>query len=154
MISSIEWVPQGVADPNPKKYEFSQAELDLIAMMENHSVDNDATEAAVSPEKAKSKKKEKKKVKLPVIENNLPADLRMDDYSSEEDEDNEAAVGAEIGRRIVTGNDGGGDQELEDNDVGSANDDDKMQDDGEKDSVSGESDSDDDFWKPSGRRPF
>mmetsp|Transcript_10391 Transcript_10391/g.26130 ORF Transcript_10391/g.26130 Transcript_10391/m.26130 type:complete len:582 (-) Transcript_10391:1357-3102(-) len=89
MISSIEWVPAGVADPNPKKYEFSQAELDLIKMMENHTVGEE-------PETPK----EKKKTKLPIMENNLPADLRMDEYSSDE-EDNEAVRGAAIGRLLV-----------------------------------------------------
>ena len=89
MISSIEWVPAGVADPNPKKYEFSQAELDLIKMMEDHTVGDEPK----TP-------KEKKETKLPIIENNLPADLRMDEYSSDEEE-NEAARGAAIGRLLV-----------------------------------------------------
>ena len=38
MISSIVWVPAGVADPNPKKYEFSTAELELIKMMEDQEI--------------------------------------------------------------------------------------------------------------------
>jgi len=95
MISSIEWVPAGVADPSPKKYEFSQAELDLIEMMEKHNME-DAKE--IEP------KKEKKKKKV-VVENTLPADLRMDEYSSDE-EDNEAMRGAAIGKLLVEGDDG------------------------------------------------
>ena len=39
MISSIEWVPAGVADPKPKKYEFSTAEIELIKMMEEQKID-------------------------------------------------------------------------------------------------------------------
>lgn len=97
MISSIEWVPAGVADPNPKKYEFSQAELDLIEMMEKHNM------GEVPNEDAMNLGKKKTKTKLPKIENNLPADLRMDEYSSDE-EDNEAARGAAIGRLLVEDN--------------------------------------------------
>ena len=140
MISSIEWVPEGVADPNPKKYEFSQAELDLIEMMENHTVGDGNAEAvaAAASKKTKSQKKPKKAIKLPIIENNLPADLRMDEYSSDE-EDNEAARGAAIGKLLV---EGGGNQELPDQETGA---DDDMEDDGDKDSVSDESVSDDDL---------
>lgn len=128
MISSIEWVPAGVADPSPKKYEFSQAELDLIKMMENHTVgDGD-----IQPETSKPEKK--KKTTLPKIENNLPADLRMDEYSSDEEE-NEAATGAAIGRLLVEENE----QEIPQNDEG---DDDDMEND---DDDSDEGDSEDDL---------
>ena len=126
MISSIEWVPAGVADPSPKKYEFSQAELDLIKMMENHTVGD-------KPETTKPEKK--KKTKLPKIENNLPADLRMDEYSSDEEE-NEAARGAAIGRLLV--------EENEQEDVVPQNDeadDDDMEND-DDDSDDGDSDDD------------
>ena len=125
MISSIEWVPAGVADPSPKKYEFSQAEIDLIKMMENHTVGDEPK--TTKPEK-------KKKTKLPKIENNLPADLRMDEYSSDEEE-NEAARGAAIGRLLV--------EENEQEDVVPQNDeadDDDME--NEDDSDDGDSDDD------------
>jgi len=155
MISSIEWVPAGVADPNPKKYEFSQAELDLIQMMENHSVDdgNNPIETNVSPSKQKDTKSEKKKTKLPVIENNLPADLRMDEYSSDE-EDNDAARGAAIGRLLVEGND----IETDDSGANNANDepqndesDENMQQD---DDDSDDDDSDDDLADVPDTREF
>jgi len=109
MISSIVWVPAGVADPSPKKYEFSQAELDLIKMMEANTMggenNNQAvveTETTTQSEKSKKKTEKKKQTttKLPILENNLPADLRMDEYSSDE-EDNQAARGAAIGRLLV-----------------------------------------------------
>ena len=81
MISAIEWVPEGVADPNPKKYEFSNAELELIEMMEKQNfTGEDEIEEVVE------KKKEKKEKVKTTIEHNLPADLRMDEYSSDEDE--------------------------------------------------------------------
>lgn len=126
MISAVEWVPAGVADPSPKKYEFSPAELELIQLMEEHNMqdlhevqahlekeqkekeENDEEErAAVN----KKNKKEKKKNK-PVVENTLPADLRMDEYSSDED-DNEAFVGKAVGRLLVNDDEGTDDMEEE-----------------------------------------
>jgi len=150
MISSIEWVPEGVADPSPKKYEFSKAELDLIQMMENHTVgESDKGNADVEPEQPKTKSK----TKLPIIENNLPADLRMDEYSSDE-EDNDAARGAAIGSLLVedyveseSGVDGkGGKEELqkEGDDDAMENDGDSVEDDDET-VDSNDDDSDDDL---------
>ena len=95
MISAIEWVPEGVADPNPKKYEFSNAELELIEMMEKQNfTGEDEIEEVVE------KKKEKKEKVKTTIEHNLPADLRMDEYSSDEDE-NDAVQGSALGRLLV-----------------------------------------------------
>jgi hypothetical protein len=90
MISAIEWIPAGVADPNPKKYEFSPAELELIQMMEKQDLNMEEG----APKEAK---KNKNKLK---IEHNLPADLRMDEYSSDEDE-NDAVQGTAIGALLV-----------------------------------------------------
>jgi hypothetical protein len=80
MISSIAWVPAGVADPNPKRYEMSSTEQELIRMMqEKGSID--------AGEKQNSKgMMAVKKAQAPVVHDALPADLRMDDYSSDEDE--------------------------------------------------------------------
>jgi hypothetical protein len=79
MISSIAWVPAGVADPNPKRYEMSSTEQELIRMMqEKGSID-------AGGDKNSDGKTLLKKVQAP-IEHKLPADLRMDDYSSDEDE--------------------------------------------------------------------
>ena len=36
MISSIEWIPAGIADPNPKKYELSSTEQELIEMIDEN----------------------------------------------------------------------------------------------------------------------
>jgi hypothetical protein len=81
MISSIAWVPAGVADPNPKRYEMSSTEQELIRMMqEKGSID------AGGGEKQNSKgMMAVKKAQAPIV-HALPADLRMDDYSSDEDE--------------------------------------------------------------------
>jgi hypothetical protein len=101
MISAIEWVPEGVADPNPKKYEFSAAELELIEMMENqHFGDGDEQEEDEQIAAALEPKKKKKDKPETTIEHNLPADLRMDEYSSDEDE-NDAVQGTAIGRLLV-----------------------------------------------------
>jgi hypothetical protein len=79
MISSIAWVPAGVADPNPKRYEMSSTEQELIRMMqEKGSID--------AGEKKNSKgMMAVKKAQAPIV-HALPDDLRMDDYSSDEDE--------------------------------------------------------------------
>ena len=34
MISSIVWVPAGVADPNPKRYEMSAQEMEIFRLLE------------------------------------------------------------------------------------------------------------------------
>ena len=58
MISAIEWVPAGVADPTPKKYEFSQAELDLIQMMEEHNMnDLDEVRAHLTKQKKQQRRR-------------------------------------------------------------------------------------------------
>ena len=35
MISTIAWVPAGVADPSPKRYEMNATELELLRMMQS-----------------------------------------------------------------------------------------------------------------------
>jgi len=105
MISALEWVPAGVADPSPKKYEFSQAEMDLIEMMEKHNMtDLKDVQAHLQNDQEKAGKnatsKSKKEKTSKTVENSLPADLRMDEYSSDEDE-NEAVQGTAVGRLLV-----------------------------------------------------
>lgn len=100
MIPAIAWVPAGVADPNPKKYEFSAVELELIEMMEKQNLEGGETaEETELPTKDNSGSKKSKKEKT-KIENTLPADLRMDEYSSDEDE-NDAVQGTTIGNLLV-----------------------------------------------------
>jgi hypothetical protein len=100
MISAIEWIPEGVADPNPKKYEFSTAELELIEMMEQQHFGGEK-EQSESSKKKKTNDKKSNETKLPQLDpSSLPADLRMDEYSSDEDE-NDAAQGSAIGRLLV-----------------------------------------------------
>jgi hypothetical protein len=131
MISAVEWVPAGVADPSPKKYEFSPAELELIELMEEHNMQDlhevqahlekeqeqkEEEENVASKNKNKNKEEKKKTNKL-VVENTLPADLRMDEYSSDE-EDNEAVRGTAIGRLLVDAGEGLDDMEDDEDDEG------------------------------------
>ncbi|KAG7362947.1 WD-40 repeat-containing protein [Nitzschia inconspicua] len=132
MISAIEWLPVGVADPSPKKYEFSPAELELIQMMEEHNMnDLHDVQAHLSKEKEESEKTSKQKQsKKSIPSHDLPADLRMDEYSSEEDDD-EAVQGTKIGRLLVE--DDNDDNEMEE----------EIDDDKEKDTMAKDSDDDD-----------
>jgi periodic tryptophan protein 1 len=98
MISCVEWVPKGVADPTPKKYELSPAERELIEQQANTEAaldeDDDDDDDDAYEEPATSK------VILPTIDpKSLPADLRMDEYS--DDEDNDAKGGAQLGKLLV-----------------------------------------------------
>lgn len=113
MISSIAWVPKGVADPSPKKYELSSAEQELVRMMEAQGLtegDGDETEQNAEEEieeeeedeeeeKVSPTKKNKKKEETP--HHGLPADLRMDEYSSDEDENDEAVQGVALGSLLM-----------------------------------------------------
>jgi hypothetical protein len=136
MISALEWVPAGVADPSPKKYEFSPAELELIEMMENQNLETTAgSENAVVevdvvattnntavpktpasspqnvPPSSTTKGGKTKASTTTAIANNLPADLRMDEYSSDEDDDDDGArKGTMLGRLLVEG-------DIDDNEV-------------------------------------
>lgn len=102
MISSIAWVPAGVANPNPQKYELSIVEQELIHLMQKkgnieEQIILEQQESAAAPEEATSavshrgkRKKASAQIQLPKIKNQLPADLRMDEYSSDEDEERQA----------------------------------------------------------------
>lgn len=104
MISCIEWVPKGVADPTPKKYEMSAVELELLenqakmeaAMQEGGDDDDDDSDASEGEQKSSS-------IKLPKIDpSTLPADLRMDEYSDDDDDEAAAAAqGSMLGHMLV-----------------------------------------------------
>lgn len=91
MISSISWVPAGVADPNPKKYEMSAVEEELVRCMQQKELEEDVA-SGTNTKATKSK--------LPPVDvSALPADLRMDEYSS--DEDDEGKQAAALGRLLL-----------------------------------------------------
>lgn len=149
MISAIEWVPAGVADPNPKKYEFSEAEQELIKMMEEQKIDVDALEEEVKKEKTRKEATTETKTKLPTIDpSTLPADLRMDEYSSDEDDDNDAIQGTAIGKLLVEDSDAEEPDDEEEEDMANDSDDDSVEKrnrDGEKMDDDYSDDSDDDL---------
>jgi hypothetical protein len=98
MIAAIEWIPAGRANPNPSKYEYSRAEQEFLdkiqagelAEEEENDGDDDEEWEDVNEEDSEEQKKE---VELPSVDpKSLPADLRMDDYS-DDDEDGEDKVG-------------------------------------------------------------
>jgi len=143
MISSIEWIPAGVADPNPKKYEMSLAELELIQMMQEKG---DIEDIIQETSKEFSKKTA---TKLPKMENNLPPDLRMDDYSSDEDED---IKGVALGQLLVGAPESMAGDMLEEDDDDSEGKDDADNDNG--DNADDSDDSDDDLADVPDTREF
>jgi periodic tryptophan protein 1 len=101
MISSISWVPRGVAAKNPKKYEVSSTEQELISkIIEQQEVEgddkntntddiedekNDQSMMMLEKESNKDEKKKKNKTKTIVDTSHLPPELRMDEYSDDDD---------------------------------------------------------------------
>jgi len=112
MIAAIEWVPAGVAAEAPKKYEMNATEREVLQMLQEQQeggAENYAASVAA---------------KLPKVDGSeLPADLRMDEYSDDEQE------GPAIGNLLVDEEDVSVHEEPEmddaktDGNVGDANDD-------------------------------
>jgi hypothetical protein len=93
MISFVEWIPAGVADPSPKKYELSTAEMELIQ--------NQAETAEGIEEEMEEADKSGSKIILPKVDpSTLAPELRMDEYSSDEDE-HDAVRGSTLGKMLV-----------------------------------------------------
>jgi hypothetical protein len=158
MISCIAWVPAGVADPNPKKYELSATEQELITMMEKQTVEDEKEPTktnSASKNKTKSKKltsESEDQHKSKSADHGLPADLRMDEYSSDEGENDDAVAGSTIGNLLVAPDDSDSEGKDEHNARNNVNakendmeeDDDEDDDDDDGDDDSGDYDSDDD----------
>jgi len=101
MISCIEWIPKGVADPNPKKYELSKVERELLeqdatgdalaeideeeGMSED---DEDDAKQNDSPDTTTPAAGEVSAADIiasqPVDPTSLPQEFRMDDYSDDD----------------------------------------------------------------------
>jgi len=134
MISGIEWIPQGVADPNPKKYELSHAEAKLIQEQARIQRQRDLGEDEDEPNDEDSDNEDRDTTNLhdkdamedatttettmsateliasqPVDTSTLPADLRMDEYSEDDDEDgtNRTSKMMGLGNLLIGNNDGG-----------------------------------------------
>lgn len=104
MISALSFVPAGVADKNPKRYELSTTERELLAAMEEQEEEQqqqsgEASKDNANPKSAKEKRKRGTfKVNLPdtppaTSTSDLPADLRMDEYSDDDEDDAGGAIG-------------------------------------------------------------
>jgi hypothetical protein len=136
MISSIAWVPAGVAAPVPSKYEMSATERELVRLMEaqgrilegggarDGGRNDDDEEEDDGPQQKRqitngSKRQSRDRDTMKTQdgqENALPADLRMDEYSSDDD----AAGGYAAGRLLVGSDDGdsAGQESSSDNEEG------------------------------------
>jgi len=95
MIAAIEWIPAGRANPTPSKYEYSRAEQEFLEKVQAGELGeeeaNDEWED-VNDDDASEEQQEEEEVEVPAVDpESLPADLRMDDYS--DDEDGEDKVG-------------------------------------------------------------
>ena len=126
MISSIEWIPRGVADPNPKKYKLSKAEREFLEQVGENDIestmnaslskdiqdkDDIDTQSAngdepfidISEQVQRDKKIEKLIKALPTVDpSTLPEELRMDEYSDDdEDNDNNNLHGHRIGQILL-----------------------------------------------------
>jgi len=120
MISCIEWVPRGIADPNPKRYELSKAERELLeqdadgtdtneeTMVEDDAVaedvdgdDDDDDDVAEDGKGSENKPKTASEIvaENQIDPNTLPPELRMDDYSDDEDANGGEATG--IGNLLI-----------------------------------------------------
>lgn len=99
MISFIEWIPAGVADPSPKKYELSTAEMELL---QNQRDDDDpAGDDEEEEEEMEEADNARPSTQLPKVDpSTLAPELRMDEYSSDEDE-NDAIRGSTLGKMLV-----------------------------------------------------
>ena len=109
MIAAIEWIPAGRANPNPSKYEFSRAEQEFLERHIHHQHhreeeeaddlvseeamdDNEAWEDKHEEGREKGAERQQKvmAVEVPKVDpKSLPSDLRMDDYSSSDDGDDD-----------------------------------------------------------------
>jgi hypothetical protein len=102
MIAAIEWIPAGRANPNPSKYEYSRAEQEFLEKVqaggelatENDDEDEDEEwEDVDDDDDDDDEQQEQEEVEVPKVDpESLPKDLRMDDYS-DDDEDGEKNIG-------------------------------------------------------------
>lgn len=113
MISCIEWIPKGVADPNPKRYELSKAEQELLDEEVDDVEDNNINEEDVEEDEEEEMGDATKKAASAasiiaankIDPSSLPPELRMDEYSDDEDESNVRS--RDIGQLLI-GNDSTG----------------------------------------------
>jgi len=100
MISALAWVPAGVAAPVPKRYEMSAAERELIQLMDEQG-NIDKVEAKIKESISKREEGTKDQAAPASTECDLPADLRMDEYSSDDESDDDNRYGVAVGNMLV-----------------------------------------------------
>lgn len=107
MISCVEWIPKGAADPTPKRYELSAAELAMLREQAEaeaalaETKEDESSKQRTTGAKTKTNKTTTR-TRLPEIDpSSLPADLRMDEYSSDDDDDDDDRNGARIGDLLI-----------------------------------------------------
>ena len=132
MISCLAWIPKGAADPNPKRYELSAVERELL---EKQGDLMEAEEAEGDEEEIRQEVMPKAKDQIPTtaitnVVNDLPAELRMDEYSDDDDDDDDINLRrkkeAMIGNLLIGTSDNLPEEIIEDN--SDSDDDDDLQD--------------------------
>ena len=99
MIAAIEWIPAGRANPNPSKYEYSRAEQEFLEKVQAGGElaaenDDEEDEEWEDVDDNDDEQQEQEEVEVPKVDpESLPKDLRMDDYSDDDDEDGEKNIG-------------------------------------------------------------
>ena len=118
MISSIEWIPRGVANPNPKKYSLSKAESEFLEQVANdfdmkvsvsddqqqiHEIDQQSSQSEASDDDElienlqndhRQENIQKLLQALPAVDpSTLPAELKMGEYSDDDEDLNEHKIG-------------------------------------------------------------
>src|SRR5210317_2226983 len=100
MIAAIEWIPAGRANPNPSKYEYSRAEQEFLEKVQaggdELATENDDDDEwkDVDDDEEEQEEQEEEEVEVPKVDpESLPKDLRMDDYSDDDEEDGEKNIG-------------------------------------------------------------
>ncbi len=104
MISSVAWVPRGCAMENPVKFEPTEEELDLaraeaemaeMAIGDSSSSSSSSAGASTAAAAAADVVLEEDDDDNAVDTSGLPADLKMDEYDEDEDDDMSFARGLE-----------------------------------------------------------
>ena len=113
MIAAIEWIPAGRANPTPSKYEYSRAEQAFLEKVqageheeneeeneeENDDDDDDEEWEDVVDEESEEQQQQQQQVEVPSVDpESLPADLRMDDYSDDDEEGGDKVGGLLVGK--------------------------------------------------------
>lgn len=82
MISAIGWVPAGVAASSPKRYELTAREREMLQALDTTSSTKEKSGTKHDLKRQRGTMKVQMSSSEPPSE--LPADLRMDEYSSDE----------------------------------------------------------------------